>query len=639
MAVTPVSVSASALTNFQVTFTAATTLSGASGATINVVLSSGEDFVTAPASVDLTGGSCIQSANGGATSVAGFSVILLGTCTINAGSSVNIYFSAEAPATVGTFFLNVTTSGSTASVSSNIVTVNTAGAPLTSEYSNFGANSKYTITNGVVTGLAGPTSTITLTAFPTGGSTEALTFYNGPAGYTVTYTPSGGAATSDTVLTAAASGSLVTLTLGTALVNGDTLSLTAQGTNPAPTTLGDQRDYVTITGNGLSLTTTSVTFGDSVLGVTVSPSTTIAGASAVYTVNFQASDALGVGGELIFTETGGETNFSAVNGVDVSDAKQNWNFVATTVVASNGTITIFLNDAIVAGDLITVKLANVTNPAAGTITDFTVATNGEDGVPSYAAPYVIGANGSPGVVVTVNPSGTTQTAQYTISNVYASAALAGGSSTIGIDGPAGTVFPNNQAFYVLQDSTTPAGSGSVSAAVTGGGTNDVVITVPNSINSGDVFTITIQDVFNPSTASSTDSITLVGNVTGPVPVGTTTTTTTVPPTTTTTAPPRPVVKSLTTTAMVVKKAVGLKLSCSGATCVGKITLTDVRTVLAVNGAKKYSLGAGKTGTFSVGLDGKAMALINHAKGHAIAVTETVTVTGGTTITARLTLVG
>ena len=34
-----------------------------------------------------------------------------------------------------------------------------------------------------------------------------------------------------------------------------------------------------------------------------------------------------------------------------------------------------------------------------------------------------------------------------------------------------------------------------------------------------------------------------------------------------------------------------------------------------------------------------MALINHAKGHAIAVTETVTVTGGTTITARLTLVG
>ena len=158
--------------------------------------------------------------------------------------------------------------------------------------------------------------------------------------------------------------------------------------------------------------------------------------------------------------------------------------MATTVVASNGTITIFLNDAIVAGDLITVKLANVTNPAAGTITDFTVATNGEDGVPSYAAPYVIGANGSPGVVVTVNPSGTTQTAQYTISNVYASAALAGGSSTIGIDGPAGTVFPNNQAFYVLQDSTTPAGSGSVSAAVTGGGTNDVVITVPNSINSG-----------------------------------------------------------------------------------------------------------------------------------------------------------
>ena len=194
VAVTPVSVSASALTNFQVTFTAATTLSGASGATINVVLSSGEDFVTAPASVDLTGGSCIQSANGGATSVAGFSVILLGTCTINAGSSVNIYFSAEAPATVGTFFLK--RHNLRQHRIRELQHRHRKHGRGAADVGVFQFRRQFEVHHHQRRGhrvLAGPTSTITLTAFPTGGSTEALTFYNGPAGYTVTYTPSGGA--------------------------------------------------------------------------------------------------------------------------------------------------------------------------------------------------------------------------------------------------------------------------------------------------------------------------------------------------------------------------------------------------------------------------------------------------------------
>jgi hypothetical protein len=65
----------------------------------------------------------------------------------------------------------------------------------------------------------------------------------------------------------------------------------------------------------------------------------------------------------------------------------------------------------------------------------------------------------------------------------------------------------------VEDSTTPSGSGTVTAALSGGGTNDVTLTVPDNINYGDHLTIGIQDVLNPATASATYTIALVGNVT------------------------------------------------------------------------------------------------------------------------------
>jgi hypothetical protein len=130
-----------------------------------------------------------------------------------------------------------------------------------------------------------------------------------------------------------------------------------------------------------------------------------------------------------------------------------------------------------------------------------------------APPYTIGA--SAGVNVSVSPSSAGSLATYVISDLYASAAMTGGSSAITLDGPTGTVFPNSPADYSLQDATTPSGSGTVTAALTGSATNDVTLKVPGDVSAGDRLTVTVSDAINPSTASSTYTIGLTGDVAGP----------------------------------------------------------------------------------------------------------------------------
>ena len=176
--------------------------------------------------------------------------------------------------------------------------------------------------------------------------------------------------------------------------------------------------------------------------------------------------------------------------------------------------------------------------------------------------------------------------------------------------------------------------------MSGGGTNDVTFTVPNTVNSGDVITLTVADVVNPSTASASDSITIRGAVTGPPPSAATTTTT-VPPTTTTTKPPvkkvqHPTIADPTSKADVSKThLVHVELKCTVAACKGYITLTDVSTVV---GSQHYSLRAGSKGIVVVHLRAKGILFLAGAKHHTIKVTATVTVTGGKTVKERTTLV-
>lgn len=128
-----------------------------------------------------------------------------------------------------------------------------------------------------------------------------------------------------------------------------------------------------------------------------------------------------------------------------------------------------VSKAISAGDSMSVVLTGVANPpVAGGSADFAVSST-SDPVPAAAASYTIVANVSPPVVVTVEPSSTGALASYTISNLYAPAALTAGVSTVMLEAPAGTVFPNNPGCYSITDATTPSGSGTVTEDLTGEG--------------------------------------------------------------------------------------------------------------------------------------------------------------------------
>ncbi len=638
IAATPTAVTTGASTQFKVTFTTPAALAGSSDSWVTVTPSEGLGSV--PVNIALVGGSCIQSGTSGAggagTDTAGTVTIELGsTCSITSGSSVEVIYTADAPAATGTFNFTVTSSGDTYPASSNPISVSTSGSTLTASALSFGSNATYSLSAVPVANLTTNGTTLTLGAIATGG-TETINFYNGSAGYTVTYTPSGGSATADTVTAATSIGASVTLTLATSLVNGDTLAITAEGTNPAYNVSPQSNDVTVTPGNGTPETSTSVTFGNSVNSVAVVPSNSLAGATTNYTVSFRAADAVTVGGDIDLSEVAGPTNFTGVSGVDVSDQTLGWNFVASGSFLTSGTAVIPLQDAINAGDVISVLLAGVVNPAAGTISDFQVKTTGD---PIYvnASPYTIGTNASPGVVVSVNPSTTGSLATYTISNVEATAALTGGVSTLELEAPAGTTFSNVAGYFNVVDTTNAAGTGTV-ATLTGGATNTVTLTVPRSISSGDVLTITAQDVINPSVSSSTDVITIVGSVTGPGAVPTTTTTTTTVPTTTTTVPkPVPVVVVVTKAADVGKaNRPGIELQCKVSNCKGYITLTDVSSKV---GSTAYSFKAGKSHTYPVLLNATGIKLLKGAKGHIIKVNTKVSVTGGKTVTVKVSLVG
>ena len=118
----------------------------------------------------------------------------------------------------------------------------------------------------------------------------------------------------------------------------------------------------------------------------------------------------------------------------------------------------------------------------------------------------------------------------------------------------------------------------------------------------------------------------------PSPTTTTSVPTTVASTTTTTVVTRartaPAVTPLTKRATVSSSKVKLSLRCGRALCKGTIELSLARQLLA---ARLYNLGAGRTGTFTLGFSKQAMNTLTSTKDHSANVLETVTVSGGRTV--------
>ena len=89
----------------------------------------------------------VRAGTGGAGSdiAQGITIELASSCSIPAGDTVQVYFTAAAPSSTGSFYFNVTTSTS-ALATSNVVTVGTAAGNLTAASYAYGENTTYTIT-------------------------------------------------------------------------------------------------------------------------------------------------------------------------------------------------------------------------------------------------------------------------------------------------------------------------------------------------------------------------------------------------------------------------------------------------------------------------------------------------------------
>ena len=130
-----------------------------------------------------------------------------------------------------------------------------------------------------------------------------------------------------------------------------------------------------------------------VSGASVGVSPPYPGAQAGYFVDFTATAPVAAGGDVYLSETAGPTGFSTETTVQVEDATQGWQFLASGVrfgtgvstrplglrdagLDAEGAIEVPLKDAIKAGDHVSVTVEGATNPQGGQVSDFAVYTTG-----------------------------------------------------------------------------------------------------------------------------------------------------------------------------------------------------------------------------------------------------------------------
>ena len=549
--VSPTTVVASSLTSWTVSFVTPAALG--SGATVTIADDAGNAVAgsTNVGTAYLLSGSCLQT--GTATASAGNPLVITVNCSsgISAGATVQVVFNATSPGS--NFYFEVSTSANSTAVDTSTVTVSSAPPTLSASTLTPGAGAVYSISS---IGGAGATNALTGVNTPsaqwsnlTGSATvieltsNAITWYSsGPGGYSVTYTPPSSTAASDpvTAINTQTAGH-VYLQLTSSIPVGSTVNITADGTNPAlagtttsvfvypfdgsvtasSVSTTEVGNTTIPTAAGVAEESGSVTFGNPVTSPTLVQSSQTGGATGVtYTVTFITSAMVEADtGTINISESTGPTDFSALSGVLVSDATDGWHIVATTGTGpgtftgtSGGNLTITLGaNAISSGAAITLTIIGVNNPANGTYSDFDVSTSGNP-VSTAVASYTLVPSGVASPQVTVNPNTTGSVATYTVTGLYATANLTGGSTAneIGLTAPAGTVFPNVSSDYMVSDSTTSSGSGTFTLQFYSG--SYVILVPPNNITSGDALTVTVEDVINPSTASSTYSLSFAGDI-------------------------------------------------------------------------------------------------------------------------------
>ncbi len=462
-------------------------------------------------------------------SYSGAAVTITVPNAIGAGDSLSLVVSGVVNPAAGPHTLSVSTSADVAPAASSTYTI-VSGASVTSPsvaLSSSAATAHATYTVGFSTSATGAIAaggTITLVAppgtlWPGNNCTDyALTDLTTSSG---SFVPCAGGV-SETFgkpglpifSYASYSGAAVTITVPNAINAGDSLSLVVGGVlNPAagPRTLSVSTSAdVAPAASG----TYTVTSAASVSQPAVAPSSSAAGGSSNYTIAFStsATGAVPAGGTITLaaptgtTWPGGGCSYALT---DVTTSSGNFSCASTVSVAGPSTVTIGVPNSILASDSLSLLVNGVTNPGGG-IDTLSVATS-SDVVASPSSSYTItGSPGSPTSVASPTLS-TTSTAggaagvTYTVGfTASASGGLGGGSGSITLAAPAGTIFGacpygcgGGNATYTITDTTNSSGSGSASPSAFAAGGSVVTVVPANTIQAGDSVTLTITQVVSP----------------------------------------------------------------------------------------------------------------------------------------------
>ncbi len=470
---------------------------------------------------------------------------------INAGDALSLVVSGVANPGAGNGSVAVSTSADPTPVSSTNYTITAAGSvsqpsvALSSTAAganavtyaiNFSTSASGAVPAGGTINLAAPPGTL----WP---SSQQVTSYV----LTDSTTPSGSFGSAAGLHFAApglpiynflnSSGADVSITVPNPINAGDALSLVVSGVANPGAGNGSVAVSTSADPTPVSSTNYTITAAGSVSQPAVTLSSMVSGAGGVtYTIGFNAgaTGAMPSGGTITITAPPGTLWPAILNDyalTDTATSSGSFSSAKSVQTAANGsTVTIGLPTAIQAGDTLSLSVVGVTNPGAGADT-LTVSTASSPS-PAISASYTL--TGTPVSVSSVSsPSlllsstvGGANGVTYAVSFTTSAGAgqIVGGSGTITLAAPAGTIFGacpygcgNGNATYTITDVTNSARSGTaVPVAVIGGG-SVVDIAPTNTIQAGDQIVVTITQVTNPPAGASTIAVSTSSDA-GPVSI-------------------------------------------------------------------------------------------------------------------------
>ncbi len=504
VSVTPSSTAVDATTDWTVGFT--TSSSGAlpyPGSTVTVTLPTGTTFGS------YEGGTVTDTTTGdplsdNCSNTSGTTM----TCTFNYGNSANagdalsvVLTDVTNPTTTGSATTTVSTSADTKTATKSVtLTAAQAVANLSVSPSSTAASATTDWTVGFTTSSSGalpyPGSTVTVT-LPTGttfGSYEGGTVTDTTTGDPLSYNCSN---TSGTTMTC-------TLNEGYSVNAGDVLSVVLNDvTNP--TTTGSATTTVSTSADTKTATkSVTLTAAQAVANLSVTPSSTAASATTDWTVGFTTSNtgALEYPGSTVTVTLPTGTTFGSFAGGTVTDTTTGDQLSDNCPNTSGTTVVCTLNYgySVNAGDALSVVLTDVTNPTATGSATTTVSTSADTKTATKSV-TLTAAQAVANLSVTPASTAASATTDWTVGFTTSSAgALPYPGSTVTVTLPTGTTFGSYEEGTVTD--TTTGDPLSYDCSNTGGTTMTCTLDEGYSASAGDVLSVVLNDVTNPTTTGS-----------------------------------------------------------------------------------------------------------------------------------------